>query len=152
TSAFGLGIDNDQIRTVIHACLPETLDRWYQEVGRSGRDGHASVAVLVPAYGDAEEAAGLGITMLKPETAFGRWESLWRNRVPRVEGNYVDLHHAPTGVDVGSYNRRWNAQVVRGLEELGQIQRRQLSPNEAAELELPVGTLEHTNEWELVEL
>ncbi len=152
TSAFGLGIDNDQLRTVIHACLPETLDRWYQEVGRSGRDGHASVAVLAPAYGDAEEAFGLGITMLKPETASSRWGSLWRNRVTRVDGNYVDLHHAPTGVDIGSYNRRWNAQVLRGLEELGQIRRRQLSLNEAAELELPLGTLAGTHEWESVEL
>ena len=152
TSAFGLGIDNDQIRTVIHVCLPETLDRWYQEVGRSGRDGHASVAVLLPAYGDAEEASGLGITMLKPETASSRWESLWRDRVARAEGNYVDLHHAPAGVDVGSYNRRWNAQVLRGLEELGQIHRRQVAPYEASELELPVGTLERPHEWELVEL
>ncbi|HWW85213.1 MAG TPA: protein DpdF [Vicinamibacterales bacterium] len=152
TSAFGLGIDNDQVRTIIHACLPETLDRWYQEVGRSGRDGHTSVAVLLPAYGDAEEAAGLGITMLKPETALSRWESLWRDRVVRAERNYVDLHNTPTGVDAGSYNRRWNAQVLRGLEELGQIRRRQVSLNEAAELELPVGTLDRPHEWELVEL
>ncbi len=152
TSAFGLGIDNDQVRTIIHACLPETLDRWYQEVGRSGRDGHTSVAVLLPAYGDAEEAAGLGITMLKPETALSRWESLWRDRVVRAERNYVDVHHTPTGVDAGSYNRRWNAQVLRGLEELGQIRRRQVSLNEAAELELPVGTLDRPHEWELVEL
>lgn len=152
TSAFGLGIDNDQIRTVIHACLPETLDRWYQEVGRSGRDGHAAVAVLLPAYGDAEEATGLGITMLKPETAASRWESMWINRVQRADRNYIDLHDAPPGVDVGSYNRRWNAQVLRGLEELGQIRRCQLSLSEAADLELPVGTFERPHEWELAEL
>lgn len=152
TSAFGLGIDNDQIRSVVHACLPETLDRWYQEVGRSGRDGDSSVAVLLPARGDADEAASLGVTMLKPETALARWNAVWEARVHHPSGNYVDLHHAPGGVDSGSYNRRWNAQVLRGLEELGQVRRAQLSLAEAVDLELPIGTLEAPHDWERVEL
>jgi superfamily II DNA/RNA helicase len=152
TSAFGLGIDNDQVRAVVHACLPETLDRWYQEVGRSGRDGHSSVAVLLPAFGDADEAASLGVTMLKPGTAQARWGVLWASRVSRGGSNYVDLHTAPTGVDAGSYNRRWNAQVLRGLEELGQVHRKPLSLAEAVELELPVGTVDDRHDWEHVQL
>jgi ATP-dependent DNA helicase RecQ len=52
TNAFGMGVDKADIRSVIHFNLPGTLEAYYQEAGRAGRDGRPAECVLLFAYGD----------------------------------------------------------------------------------------------------
>ena len=123
TSAFGLGVDKADVRTVVHACLPENLHRYYQEVGRGGRDGNSAVCILIPTKKDIIVADGLAPKYLGQEKLQERWDAMWRTAEPvepdehiwklNMFARRVELLGKPTGDENVRWNKRLLLQLVR---------------------------------------
>jgi ATP-dependent DNA helicase RecQ len=57
TNAFGMGIDKSNVRLVVHLDIPETLEHYFQEAGRAGRDGDPALATLIMGPADLKRAS-----------------------------------------------------------------------------------------------
>ncbi len=82
-SAFGLGLNVSHVRAVLHACVPDGLDRYYQEMGRGGRDGRGALAWWLWCESDLGVAKSQAFTKVINKAGFPRWQAMWRNRRSR---------------------------------------------------------------------
>jgi ATP-dependent DNA helicase RecQ len=118
TSAFGLGVDLPDVRTVIHVCIPETIDRFYQEVGRGGRDGKATISLTLYTQADYELAFNLSeITYITSERGRSRWGEMFAKKSPLPDGRFqVPVNvRPPYNLDLDSdstRNQDWNIRTL----------------------------------------
>lgn len=125
TSAFGVGIDKNDVRAVIHACVPETLDRYYQEVGRGGRDGRPCVSLVLYDEADIETGRSLGRTrIISDELGQARWDAMLRSHEARGEDQWsVDVTVVPAhGMRQSDYNKAWNIRTLILMARAGVIE------------------------------
>lgn len=126
TSAFGLGIDYGHARSVIHACVPETLDRFYQEVGRGGRDGKAALSLIVPTGKDIAIAERINAQqVISIDRGFHRWKAMFAGKASLGRKRFAVRIDGRPGTDerdidmFGDANTDWNLRTVALMARAG---------------------------------
>ncbi|MCC3431107.1 MAG: hypothetical protein JGK08_14030 [Microcoleus sp. PH2017_04_SCI_O_A] len=108
-----------RVDAVIHACIPETIDRFYQEVGRGGRDGKAAISLALHTDEDLKIAKYLNEkSAITIERGLQRWESMFLKKEPSIDGRFRVLVNIPPSlqladIDMNSeQNQAWNIRTL----------------------------------------
>lgn len=130
TSAFGVGMDKADVKTVLHASVPDNIDRYYQEIGRGGRNGDSAMALMV--YHDDQLSIAQKINrenIISIDLGFERWMDMFERRQPVKSDLFEsdDLYKLDTSIfrkDLDKKtdtNSEWNWLTLLFMQRAGAI-------------------------------
>ena len=120
TNAFGMGIDKPDVRFVVHLDVPDSLEAYYQEAGRAGRDGKKAAAVLL--FNPSDQLR------LRKSVGENFPDLDYVRRVYHSLGNYFQLaegfgRNQILDFSIGDFARNYNLQLIRAYNSLKILQR-----------------------------
>lgn len=95
TSAFGVGVDKSDIRTVLHTYIPQNPNAYYQELGRGGRDRLPCLSLMCIIEEDLDVSfQRISKKVMTVDKIIGRWDSLYNDLSSKRVGSYVYINTA----------------------------------------------------------
>ena len=140
TSAFGVGVDKSDVRTVLHLYLPQNANAYYQELGRGGRDGLPCLSIMLCVLPDDLSAAFGRISkkVMTTEKILGRWNSMYHSPLSlrKKQLCYMDTSIRPNYAETDSMEDvppseadvNWNVYVLLFLRRYHLIRIHEVLP------------------------
>ncbi len=130
TSAFGMGVDKPDVRTIITAYTPESISRFYQEVGRSGRDGYSALSFILycPEHDKGVLSTFIDKQLLRSVSIVDRWNDIVKQAsvdIDEPDCLLIKTSIAPAHLKyskTGEKNSDWNQNVLLFMIRCGLIE------------------------------